>query len=108
MSDPRVDIEALYDAHSTALFAFALNLTRSEADTKDVLQEIFCRLAREPGLLRGFRNPRAFLMKMAYRMVIDQHRRQTVRNRHALEMENIDLFEQAASPDEEHFRQALA
>jgi RNA polymerase sigma-70 factor (ECF subfamily) len=54
------DLEALYDDHAQALFAYLLNLTRSEEDTRDVLQEIFVKLARQPTLLRHVRDPRAF------------------------------------------------
>lgn len=107
MSDPRVDIEALYDEQGSALFAFVLNLTRSEADTKDILQEIFCRVAREPALLRGVKSPGAFLMKMGYRMVIDQHRRRSVRERHAKETGACEIFATTADPDEREFRRAL-
>ena len=36
------NIERLYDEHAQPLFAFLLNLTRDEADTRDVLQEHWC------------------------------------------------------------------
>jgi len=107
MSNFRTELERLYDAESAALYSHVLSLTRSEAETKDVLQEIFCRLARDPGLIRGMRNPRAFLIKMAVRLVIDHHRRQTVRTRHR-EDEPAGLFQKAGDPDEAQFRQALA
>jgi len=45
------DIERLYDDHAQALFAFLLNFTRDEDDTRDVLQEVFVKLARQPDLL---------------------------------------------------------
>ncbi len=45
------EIERLYDGHAQPLFAFLLNLTRDEADTRDLLQDIFVKLAREPELL---------------------------------------------------------
>ena len=38
------DLGQLYDEHAAALFAFVLNLTRNEADTRDVLQEVFLKL----------------------------------------------------------------
>ena len=44
------DLERLYDEHASALFAFLLNFTRDENDTRDVLQEIFIKLARQPDL----------------------------------------------------------
>jgi RNA polymerase sigma-70 factor (ECF subfamily) len=39
------DLARLYDDHAQALFAFLLNFTRSEADTRDLLQELFVKLA---------------------------------------------------------------
>ena len=49
-------IERLYDEHAQPLFAFLLNFTRDEADTRDLLQEIFVKLARDTGTAR--RRPR--------------------------------------------------
>lgn len=45
------ELERLYDEHATALFAFLLNFTRDESDTRHVLQEIFVKLTRQPDLL---------------------------------------------------------
>jgi len=98
----------LYDAHAPALFAFALDLTRSEADTADILQEIFCRLAARPELLRGVRDERAFLLRMVYTRVVDASRRRAVRQRFADEADPAALFAPAADPDETAFRESLA
>jgi RNA polymerase sigma-70 factor (ECF subfamily) len=62
------ELERLYDGHAQSLYAFLLNLTRDEADTRDLLQEIFVKLAREPELLSGVRNERAFLTRLTYRI----------------------------------------
>src|SRR5665213_3016491 len=61
-----LDIERLYDEHAQSLYAFLLNFTRAEADTRDLLQEIFVKLAREPKLLAGVREERAFLIRLAH------------------------------------------
>ena len=55
-----VPLERLYDEHASALYAFAVDLTRHEADAADILQEIFCRLAGKPALFAGVRDERAF------------------------------------------------
>ena len=68
-------LDALYDGHAPALFRFLVRLTGDEAEVKDILQEIFIRLAREPGLLRGVRAPRSYLFRMAHRLAIDHARR---------------------------------
>ena len=39
--DDSGELEQLYARHGQALFAFVLNLTRHEADTCDILQELF-------------------------------------------------------------------
>src|SRR5277367_3633724 len=75
------DIERLYDEHAHPLFAFLLNFTHAEADTRDLLQEIFVKLAREPELLRGVREERAFLIRLAHNAAIDLMRRRGTRER---------------------------
>ena len=69
------DLERLYDEHAQALFAFLLHFTRDVDVTRDLLQEIFVRLARQPELLRAARNERAFLIRLARNAAIDQLRR---------------------------------
>lgn len=89
------------------LYAFVLNLTRSEADTKDVLQQVFCNLAREPKRLEAIRDAKAYLARMAYRLVIDQFRRCSVRERHLEEARHADFFAPSVDPDEGEFRNSL-
>jgi len=99
---PPTDLQTLYDAHAGALYAFALNLSRCEADARDILQETFCRVARQNGELR---EPKAFLFQVAYRIFLDQKRRQAVREENVPEPEK--LFQPADDPDEAGFREAL-
>jgi len=101
-------LQQWYDEHAQALFAFVLNLTRDEADTRDVLQEIFLKLTRKPSLLDSAESPRAFLLRMAHNLAIDQIRRRTTRqaNYDRLASEPVELFE--ASPDDPAFRDQLA
>jgi RNA polymerase sigma-70 factor, ECF subfamily len=104
------DIERLYDAHAQSLFAFLLNLTRDEADTRDLLQEIFVKLAREPKLLSGVRDERAFLIRLAHNAAIDLIRRRGTRERtkENFAAEIISPFAPAKNPDEEIFRAELS
>ncbi len=108
MDDSRDFLENLYDAHATALFGFVLALTRSEADASDVIQEIFVRLARQPRRAGRMKNPRAYLMQAAYRLVIDAARRRGTRERFVQGHEPGPLFAAADDPDETAFRAALA
>lgn len=103
------EIEAAYDAHSGALYGFLLNITRNEADARDLLQEVFVRLARDPGLLRSARNPRSFLLRISHNLAVDFIRRESVRNRATEELqgEPVELFAKTSSADLEAFREEL-
>lgn len=105
-----LDLERLYEEHAQALFAFLLNLVRHEADVRDILQEIFCKLARRPGLLAGVRNPRSFLLSLAHNQAIDLMRRRGTRdhNRERWGQEKLGLFAAAGDPDQAAFREQLA
>ena len=104
------DFERLYDEHAQALFAFLLNFTRHEADTRDLLQEVFVKLARRPDLLDGVRDERAFLLRLAHNRAIDLIRRRGTRDKHheQLAAEPLPVFAPAGGPDEGAFRDALA
>ncbi|HTA95347.1 MAG TPA: sigma-70 family RNA polymerase sigma factor [Verrucomicrobiae bacterium] len=104
------EIERLYDEHAQPLFAFLLNFTHDEADTRDLLQEIFVKLAREPELLKGVREERAFLIRLAHNAAIDLIRRRGTRERtkENFAAEIISPFAKSNDPDEQTFRIELA
>jgi RNA polymerase sigma-70 factor (ECF subfamily) len=104
------DLRRLYDEHAQPLYAFLLNLTRDEPDTRDLLQDIFIKLARDPDLLAGARNERAFLVRLAHNAAIDLIRRRGTRDktREQFAAETISPFASGANPDEQTFRAALA
>jgi RNA polymerase sigma-70 factor (ECF subfamily) len=103
-------LEELYDQHANALFAFAFNLLRNESDARDVLQEIFIKVAQRPQLLANVTDTRAFLLRLAHNSSVDLIRRQStrVRNYEELAQECLELFADSANPDEQVFRQNLA
>jgi len=103
------ELERLYDAHALALYAFLLNLTRDDATTRDLLQEMFVKLARQPELVRSARDERAFLLRLAHNAAIDSFRRQSTRERNheSLGAEQIGVFAASADPDEAEFRRQL-
>ena len=107
---PEVDLEQLYDAQAQALYGFLMGLTRNESDTRDLLQELFIKLARQPSLLAQVRDPHGFLLRMAHNLAIDLMRRQTTRERNhtALAAEIPELFSRATDPDTGAFAGALA
>src|SRR5450432_3976481 len=104
------EIERLYDGHAQPLFAFLLNFTRNDADTRDLLQEIFVKLAREPKLLDGVRAERAFLIRLAHNAAIDLMRRRGTRDRtkENFAAEIISPFAPTRDPDEKVFREELS
>jgi RNA polymerase sigma-70 factor, ECF subfamily len=105
-----LDFERLYDEHAQTVFAFLLNLTRQEADTRDLLQEVFVKLATHPDLLEGVRDARAFLLRLAHNLAIDSIRRRGARDKHheQLAAQPPPVFAPAPSLDERVFRDALA
>jgi RNA polymerase sigma-70 factor (ECF subfamily) len=104
------EIERLYDEHAQPLYAFLLNLTRDEADTRDLLQDIFVKLARDPELLASVRDEHAFLIRLAHNAAIDLIRRRSTRDktREQFAAESISPFAPASNPDEQTFRAVLA
>jgi len=104
------DLQRLYDEHAQALFAFLLNFTRNENDTRDLLQDIFIKLARQPDLLRAARDERAFLIRLAHNAAIDLIRRRGTRQKQHDQsaLEPIPIFAATSDPDESSFRSALS
>ncbi|MGA9780061.1 MAG: RNA polymerase sigma factor [Limisphaerales bacterium] len=104
------ELERLYDEHAQALYAFLLSFTRDESDTYDLLQEIFVKLARNPELLDGIRDQRAFLIRLAQNAAIDLIRRRGTRERtkENFAAETISPFASASNSDEQTFRTELA
>ena len=105
-----LDIERLYDEHAQPLYALLLNFTRDEADTRDLLQELFVKLARHPQLLDGVREERAFLIRLAHNAAIDLMRRRGTRDQTKANFaaENISPVAPTNDPDEAVFREELA
>ena len=104
------DLERRYDEHAQALFAFLLNFTRHEADTRDLMQELFVKLARQPDLLEGVRDERAFLIRLAHNLAIDLMRRRGTRAKtdDRAGAEALELFAATPDPDEKAFREKLS
>ena len=104
------DLERLYDDHTQALFAFLLNFTHDEDDTRDVLQEVFVKLACQPDALCAVRDQRAYLIRLAHNAAIDLMRRRgaRARNHEQFSAEQISAFAPNTDPDEAAFCKGLA
>ena len=104
-------LEMLYQEHAPALFRFLIRLTGNEAEVKDILQEIFIRLAKSPGILKNIETPRSYLFRMAHRQAIDHMRREKTRlyySEQAQQELEPQLFSQAADHDETWRRKLLS
>lgn len=103
------ELARIYDAHGNALFAYALNLTRSEADSRDLIQELFRRLAERP-LPRSLSDERGWLLRLAHNLAIDAIRRRDSRERtrERFAAEPPQMFATASDPDEAAFRTRLS
>lgn len=103
-------LEEIYREHAPALFRFLIRLTADEAETRDVLQEIFVRLAKSPHLLHGIAAPRSYLFRLAHHLVIDRHRREQTRQRHeesAGQEQELSVASESANADEAWLRKTL-
>lgn len=75
-------LEEVYRDHALALFRFLIRLTGNETETRDLLQEVFIRLAKAPRLLEGIVAPQSYLYRLAHRLAIDRYRREETRQRY--------------------------
>jgi RNA polymerase sigma-70 factor, ECF subfamily len=71
------ELERLYDAHASGLFHYLVTFTKTEADARDLLQEVFIKLARGAGA--EVRSEKAFLYRLAHNLAIDWLRRRRAR-----------------------------
>ena len=102
------ELESLYDQHATALTGFLVALTGSVVEARDVLQDVFVRLARSGETADAPREPRAFLLTLARRAAVDRLRREGSRQRrHLAAAVDARLLAPAADPDAEVFRCAI-
>jgi RNA polymerase sigma-70 factor (ECF subfamily) len=78
---PDALLESLYAEHAPALLSFVLRLNGGDRQAaEDIVQETLLRAWRNADQLRGGESPlRPWLFTVARRVVIDQHRRASVR-----------------------------
>lgn len=105
-----LDLGRIYDEHASSLFAYLFNLTRSEAETRDLLQELFLKIANRPETLDGVREERAWLIRLAHHLCVDGYRRRASQQRLAdrVGADADQIFEPADESDEAAFGRAVS
>ena len=103
------ELERLYDAHAPGLYHYVMGFTHNEADTRDVLQEVFIKLARLRGREAAWQNERAFVYRLAHNFSVDWLRRRRVKEQ-TLERcarEAAGLVDGGSDPDGREFAAQL-
>lgn len=102
------ELEQLYNEHAAAMFQHGMALLRNEAAVRDLLQDVFLKLAEGRGPARGIENEKAYLLRMIHHGALNLKRHAQVRRKHAEKSRDDEVF--AAIPndsDRETFRQQL-
>jgi RNA polymerase sigma-70 factor (ECF subfamily) len=96
-------IEQLYDAHAAGLFHYLTGIVQSEADAKDLLQELFLKLQHQG--MPEVASAKAWLTRLAHHLAIDWLRRHGVRRaaEERSSMEPGSLFQTESNPDAAEF-----
>ena len=71
------ELEQIYDAHAPGLFHYLVTFTKTETDARDLLQELFIKLAR--GMKMEMQSEKAFLYRLAHNLAIDWLRQREAR-----------------------------
>jgi RNA polymerase sigma-70 factor (ECF subfamily) len=93
------ELERVYELAAERLYGLALWHTRSPEDARDVVQEVFVRLAEQKHRLRRIRKPHAWLLTVAYRLAVD-----IVRKRKRRSAQPIDETLLLTAPSEDPVR----
>jgi len=71
------DVAALVAAFSPLLYRIAFSIVRSRADAEDIVQETFVRVIEDPARFARVREPRPWLVRIAWNLALDRVRRIT-------------------------------
>lgn len=72
-------VTALVHEYSTTIYRVAYSVTRNTGDAEDVVQETFLRVLRHQDKLAEVRDPRVWLVRIAWNLVLDRKRRSKTR-----------------------------
>ena len=85
-------------------------MVHREPEARDRLQDLFLKIARNPGCLDKVVDVRAYLFRLAHNLVIDRFRRRGMREEklRILAVETIPAFAPTSDPDASALREGLA
>ena len=72
-------MEALVNQYASALYRVAFSVLRNSADAEDAVQETFLRVLRHRNTLDEVRDPRVWLIRIVWNVVLDRKRRAKTR-----------------------------
>ncbi len=78
-------LDRIYELSARSLYGLALWRTASIEDARDVVQDVFVRVAERRRDLPGVRDPRSWLLAVTHRIAVDLTRRRKVRRASALD-----------------------
>ena len=70
-----VDLASLVELYSRLLFRVAHSVLRSPAEAEEVVQDVFVRVLRHRGSIADVRDPRVWLVRIAWNLALDRRRR---------------------------------
>jgi RNA polymerase sigma-70 factor (ECF subfamily) len=74
-----VAIAALVDEYAGTLYRVAYSVLRNSADAEDAVQETYLRVLRHRDTLNEIRDPRVWLVRIVWNVVLDRKRRSKTR-----------------------------
>jgi len=103
------ELSRLYDAHAAGLFHYLLGFAKAEADARDLLQEVFIRLAKVRPMDAAWKNERAFIYRIAHNLAVDWLRQRRTKDRVLEECaeDAAGRFDPGGDPDAREFAARL-
>lgn len=99
-------MHTLYDEHHGWLFGWLRRKLGSPENAADLAQDTFVRIIASRDALLGVREPRAFLVTTAQRLLIDQARRQAIEVAYLREL-GMAVEQLGGAPSPEHLLDTL-
>ncbi|MGC4014976.1 MAG: sigma-70 family RNA polymerase sigma factor [Luteolibacter sp.] len=102
------DLARIYDAYAAAMFRHGMALLRDEAAVRDLIQDVFVKLAGGRMALEQAGAERTYLLRMVHHAAVDRMRREAVRRDHVEQASGQgELFATTPDPDASAFRASL-